>query len=127
MIREKKTFNEAVIATIESGAWPSTKEIKNMASRQMCSRDYVNDASLRNNNTPPASPRPQNSSSSNEPPKNGPPPYKGRPPHVPADPSRDFDRWKDKRHTICLKWKQNQCKYTADECNRAHGERYLRK
>ena len=34
MIREKKTFNEAVVASIESAMWPASKELKMMAGRQ---------------------------------------------------------------------------------------------
>ena len=125
MIREKCSFNDAVEASIESNMWPCSKDLKMMAQRQSCSKEFTNENAARD---PPPPQNPKQSSSSNETPAatHKPPPYKGRPARVPPDPTRDFDRWKDKRHTICQKWQQGQCKYSADECNRAHGNFYLR-
>ena len=125
MIQDGDDFDTAVKNTIQMNIWPTEREIINESKRSMISKN----ATQNHPNGPNGPPAPSGPFEGGGTPDRRPSTpafdtvYRGRPSWRQND-NRPF-RWVNKRHEICLKWQDGSCKYSATECNRAHGKEYL--
>ena len=128
MVHDGLDFNSAVAQTVQMDIWPTEKDIIYEGQRvQVSQKATINHPGLS------ADPKPSGEFSSGGPaPPKRPsvlmtPPgqftFQGRPSYK-SDDSRPW-RWQNKRHEICMKWENGECKYPDADCNRAHGPLYL--
>ena len=127
MINEGLDFNSAVQRTVEMDIWPTEKMIQYESQRMQlgknASSNQYHPAALNqpkpsgefNSGGPAVAPRRPSTASDLT--------YNGRPPYRQHDDR--WWRWENKRHEICQKWQQSTCKYSAQDCNRAHGKEFL--
>ena len=129
MINEGLDLNTAVMKVLEMEIWPTEKMIQFESQRMAAGKNASN---LQNHpgNGALNPPKPSGEFSSGGPnvsprrPSTGSTTtYNGRPSYRQND--NRWWRWENKRHEICKKWQENTCKYSAQDCNRAHGKEYL--